>query len=114
MSAVAKTVWFIETRFRDSELSLETMAEHAGVSRSHLSRIFPVVTGRQVSTYLRGRRPTEAAKALRGGAPGFLSGPREPGCGSHEPFPRPFREQFGPTPDELRRRRSLDMLDLVE
>lgn len=30
MGAVLRTIWFIETRFRDSELSLETMAEHAG------------------------------------------------------------------------------------
>ena len=50
MSAVLKTVWFIETRFRDNELSLEVMAEHAGVSRSHLSRIFPVATGLQLSS----------------------------------------------------------------
>ena len=57
MSAVLKTVWFIETRFRDNELSLEAMAEHAGVSRSHLSRIFPVATG------LSSSRPICAAAA---------------------------------------------------
>lgn len=114
MSAVLRTVWFVETRFRDSELSLDAMAEHAGVSRSHLSRIFPIATGMQLSSYLRGRRLTEAAKELVNGAPDILNVALDVGYGSHEAFTRAFRDQFGLTPDELRRRRSLDTLDLVE
>jgi len=114
MSAVLKTVWFVETRFRDNELSLDAMAAHAGVSRSHLSRIFPVATGMQLSTYLRGRRLTEAARELANGAPGILDVALDVGYGSHEAFTRAFRDQFGVTPDEVRRRRSLDTLDLVE
>ena len=114
MSAVLKTVWFIETRFRDNELSLEAMAEHAGVSRSHLSRIFPVATGLQLSTYLRGRRLTEAARELADGAPDILGVALDVGYGSHEAFTRAFREQFGLTPDDVRRKRSLDTLDLME
>ena len=114
MSAVLKTVWFFETRFRDNDLSLDVMAEHAGVSRSHLSRIFPVATGLQLSSYVRGRRLTEAAKELVNGAPDILSVALDAGYGSHEAFTRAFRDQFGLTPDDVRRRRSLDTLDLVE
>ncbi|OEO29042.1 hypothetical protein VW23_027200 [Devosia insulae DS-56] len=114
MSAVLKTVWFVETRFRDNELSLEAMADHAGVSRSHLSRTFPILTGHQLSTYIRGRRLTEAAKELANGAPDILNVALDAGYGSHEAFTRAFRDQFGLTPEELRRRRSLDTLDLVE
>lgn len=114
MSAVLKTVWFIESQFRDGELSLDRMAEHAGVSRSHLSRIFPVATGYPLSSYLRGRRLTEAAKELVNGAPDILGVALDAGYGSHEAFTRAFRDQFGLTPDEVRRRRSLDTLDLVE
>jgi len=114
MSAVLRTVWFIETRFRDNELSLDAMAEHAGVSRSHLSRIFPVATGLQLSSYLRGRRLTEAARELVNGAPDILNVALDVGYGSHEAFTRAFRDQFGLTPDELRRRRTLDTLSLVE
>jgi AraC family transcriptional regulator len=114
MSAVLKTVWFIETRFRDNELSLETMAEHAGVSRSHLSRIFPIATGFQLSSYLRGRRLTEAARELANGAPDILDVALDAGYGSHEAFTRAFRDQFGLTPDDVRRKRSLDTLQLVE
>ena len=114
MSAIAKVVWLIESRIGDRELSLEAMADHAGISRSYLSRIFPIVTGRQLSAYQRGRCLTEAARRLAGGAPDILDVALDAGYGSHEAFTRAFRDQFGLTPDELRRRRSLDQLDLVE
>src|SRR5687768_16667283 len=113
MSAVAKTVWLIESRFRDS-LSLDEMAAHAGVSRSHLSRLFPIATGYSLSSYVRGRRLTEAATALAKGAPDMLGVALDAGYGSHEAFTRAFRDQFALTPDELRRRRSLNALPLVE
>ncbi len=113
MSAIAKTIWMIESRFGE-DLSLDDMAGHAGVSRSHLSRIFPLATGFSISAYIRGRRLTEAAKALASGAPDILSVAIECGYGSHEAFTRAFRDQFNMTPDDLRKRRSLTSLQLVE
>src|SRR5690606_17927579 len=65
MSAITKTIWLIESRTAEL-LTLDDLASHAGVSRSHLSRIFPLATGYSISAYLRGRRLTEAAKALAG------------------------------------------------
>ncbi|HEY9010539.1 MAG TPA: AraC family transcriptional regulator [Devosia sp.] len=114
MSAVAKTVWLIESRIGDPTLSLDAMAEHAGISRSHLSRSFPVATGRQLSSYVRGRCLTEAARKLAAGAPDILEVAFDAGYGSHEAFTRAFRDLFGVTPDEVRRRRSLEQLELVE
>lgn len=113
MSAIAKTIWMIESRFRDPP-SLDEMATHANVSRSHLSRTFPIVTGYSISAYLRARRLTEAAKALANGAPNILDVALDAGYGSHEAFSRAFREQFQLTPDELRRNRSLNAVALVE
>ena len=113
MSAIAKTIWLLESRFGEN-LSLDDIAVHAGVSRSHLSRIFPLATGYSISAYVRGRRLTEAAKALAGGAPDILGVALDVGYGSHEAFTRAFREQFAITPDEPRRRRSLTSLELVE
>lgn len=113
MSAIAKTIWLIESRFRDA-VTLDELAEHCGLSRSHLSRIFPIVTGYSISGYLRGRRLTSAAHALADGAPDILEVALDAGYGSHEAFTRAFREQFGTTPDEVRRRRSLSDLSLVE
>ena len=113
MSAIAKTIWMIESHFR-KPVSLNEMALNAGVSRSHLSRIFPLATGYSISAYLRGRRLSEAAKALASGAPDILCVALEAGYGSHEAFTRAFREQFAVTPDDVRRRRSVDTLELVE
>lgn len=113
MSAIAKTIWMIESRFRDPP-SLDEMAQHANVSRSHLSRTFPIVTGYSISAFVRARRLTEAAKALAEGAPNILDVALDAGYGSHEAFSRAFREQFQLTPDELRRRRSLNAVALVE
>jgi AraC family transcriptional regulator len=113
MSAIEKTLWLIESRFRDT-VPLDDLALHAGLSRSYLSRLFQIATGYSISAYVRGRRLTEAAKTLAGGAPDILAVALDAGYGSHEAFTRAFGEQFGLTPDELRRRRSLSSLPLVE
>jgi len=90
------------------------MASHAGISRTYLSRIFPLATGYSISGYTRARRLSEAAKVLAEGAPDILAVALDAGYGSHEAFTRAFREQFGTTPAEVRRRRVLDDLKLVE
>ena len=113
MSAIAKTLWLIESRFRETP-SLDELAARTGLSRSHLSRIFPISTGYSISSYIRGRRLTEAAKVLADGTPDILGVALDAGYGSHEAFTRAFREQFKVTPDELRKRRSLNALPLVE
>ncbi len=113
MTAITKTIWLIETHF-GLPLSLDEMAGQAGVSRTHLSRIFPLVTGYSISGYIRARRLTESAKALVDGAPDILSVALDAGYGSHEAFTRAFRDQFGLTPADLRNRRSLNDLNLVE
>ena len=113
MSAIAKTIWLIETHSLDP-LNLDDMAAHAGVSRSHLSRTFPLVTGYSISAYLRARRLSEAAKVLANGASDILSVALDAGYGSHEAFTRAFRDQFGTTPNTVRQRRSLLGLKLVE
>lgn len=113
MSAIVRTLWYIESRFRE-ELCLDDLASATGLSRFYLSRMFPMATGYTVSGYLRGRRLTHAAKALADGAPDILAVALEAGYNSHEAFTRAFRDQFGMTPDEVRRRRSIENLTLVE
>ena len=112
-AAIAKTIWLIESQF-SRPLSLEEMAAHAGVSRTYLSRIFPLATGYSISGYTRGRRLSEAAKALAGGAPDILAVALDAGYGSHEAFTRAFREQFGINPAALRKRQSIDDIALVD
>ncbi|MDB5507367.1 MAG: AraC family transcriptional regulator [Devosia sp.] len=113
MSLVAKMLWVLESRFREP-VSLDDLVEVTGKSPTYLSRLFPMVTGYSITGYLRARRLTEAARALAAGAPDILAVALDAGYGSHEAFTRAFRNQFGITPELLRRRRSLDDIALVE
>ena len=85
MDPVRKAVWYIEGHFT-GEMTLEKIAGVAGVSRFHMARAFGAVTGHSVMRYVRGRRLTEAARALAAGAPDILSIALESGYGSHEAF----------------------------
>jgi AraC family transcriptional regulator len=112
MSIADKAAWIIE-RNSGRELTLNSIAEACGVSRSHLANAFGTATGLSVIAYLRGRRLSEAAKALAGGAPDILAIALDAGYASHEAFTRAFREQFGMTPERVRERGSTGGLPLV-
>ncbi|MCK5746034.1 MAG: AraC family transcriptional regulator [Oricola sp.] len=113
MEPVRKAVWYIESHFAEP-ITLDDAAAVAGLSRFHLSRSFAHVTGRSVTAYLRARRLSEAAKALCDGGAGILDVALAYGYGSHEAFTRAFRDQFGVTPQAVRRKGDCSDLDLVE
>jgi AraC family transcriptional regulator len=102
VSIVAKSLWFIEGQFARCP-SLDDSASAVGTTRFHLSRTFKWATGHSIMAYVRGRRLTEAYTALAEGAQGILAVAVDAGYGSHEAFTRAFRDQFGVTPDEVRR-----------
>src|SRR5262245_23514605 len=113
MNPVEKAVWFIEARF-GRDLCLDEIARVAGVSRYHMARAFAETTGQSVMRYARGRRLSEAARALASGAPDILSVALEARYGSHEAFTRAFRDQFGVTPESVRAAGTVGNLPLVE
>ena len=113
MNAVEKALWFIESHFA-GEMTLEDVAEAVGVSRFHLTRAFGAATGYSIMRYVRGRRLTEAAKALSQGAPDILSVALDAGYGSHEAFTHAFRDEFGVTPEMIRAQRYLKKIEVVE
>jgi len=113
MNAVEKALWFIESHF-GGEITLLDIANTAGVSRFHMTRAFGAATGRSIMRYVRGRRLTEAAKALSHGAPDILSVALDAGYGSHEAFTRAFRDEFGVTPEIIRAQGSLKKIEVVE
>ncbi|MCX4163886.1 MULTISPECIES: AraC family transcriptional regulator [Paraburkholderia] len=113
MDPVGKALWFIEIEL-DDELTLDAISAICGMTRFGLSRIFSMSTGWPVMRYVRSRRLTRAARTLTQGAPDILRVALDAGYGSHEAFTRAFRDLFGVTPEEVRARRSLDGLSLVE
>jgi AraC family transcriptional regulator len=113
MNPANKALWYVESHL-SSELTLDEIAAHSDVSRFHLARAFVTWTGTPLMAYVRGRRLTEAARALAKGAPDILAVALDAGYGSHEAFTRAFREQFGRTPEAVREQGHVDTLRLVE
>lgn len=113
MNPVAKALWFIESHSA-SDIALDDIAGCAGVSRFHLLRAFSATTGRSIMRYVRARRLSEAARRLAAGADDILAIALEMGYGSHEAFTRAFREQFGATPEAVRKQGHLENVELVE
>jgi AraC family transcriptional regulator len=113
MNPVGKALWFIESHFGQA-VSLDEIAAVGGVSRYHMSRAFGAAIGQSAMHHLRARRLSEAARSLAKGAPDILDVALSAGYGSHEAFTRAFRDQFGLTPEEVRRQGHLDNLEIVE
>jgi AraC family transcriptional regulator len=106
-------IWLVESRLRENP-KLDDIAAETGFSRYYLSRLFAEETGASFASYVRGRRLSEAAKELLSGAPDILSVAIGAGYGSHEAFTRAFRDQFGMTPEEVRKRAADRPIRFVE
>jgi AraC family transcriptional regulator len=113
MSLANRALWTID-RNLTGELSLGGVAQACGVSRSHLAHAFGDSTGMSVMEYVRGRRLSEAAGNLAGGAANILDLAMEFGYTSHEAFTRAFRTQFAMTPEEVRRNATTDGLAVLK
>jgi AraC family transcriptional regulator len=113
LDPISRALWFVESHFAQ-DITLDDVAAVAGVSRYHLSRTFGLATGSGLMAYVRGRRLSEAARALAAGAPDILTVALDWGYGSHEAFSRAFREQFDLTPDAVRARGDVTHLPLTE
>lgn len=113
MNPVAKALWYIESHY-GQDISLDDIADCAGVSRFHLLRAFGAATGQSIMRYVRARRLAEAARRLIASADDILPVALDAGYGSHEAFTRAFRDHFGVTPESVRRLRSVDHLSLQE
>ena len=97
MSLANKTLFVIE-RSLNEDLGLDEISSRCGVTRFHLAHAFGRAFGMSAIAYVRGRRLTEAARALQAGAPNILHLALDSGYGSHEAFSRAFKTQFGLTP----------------
>lgn len=113
MSAVGRAIWFIESHF-GNDITLQEISDVAGLSRYHLSRVFGLVTGHSISGYIRARRLSGAARTLLDQPATILEVALDAGYGSHEAFTRAFRDQFGLTPEAVRKQGHTRNLALLE
>ena len=112
MLNIERALWYIELEL-GSHLDLGRVARHCNMSPFALARLFALSTGWPVMRYIRARRLSQAALALRRGAPDILKVALDAGYGSHEAFTRAFCDLFGFTPKQVREHED-EPLSLVE
>ena len=113
MNPIRKALWFIESHYA-GEITLDEIADVAGVTRFHLCRVFRLVTGHSPLEYVRERRLSDAARQLASGASNILEVALDARYASHEAFTRAFRDRFGCTPEAVRARGNLSELNPME
>lgn len=82
----------------DQPLSLDNVAAKAGYSKWHLQRMFKDVTGHAIGAYIRARRLSKSAVALRLTARPILDIALQYRFDSQQTFTRAFKKQFAQTP----------------
>ncbi|AUX92323.1 MDR efflux pump AcrAB transcriptional activator RobA [Mixta gaviniae] len=87
----------------DQPLSLDNVAAKAGYSKWHLQRMFKEVTGHAIGAYIRARRLSKAAVALRLTSRPILDIALQYRFDSQQTFTRAFKKQFTQTPAWYRR-----------
>ncbi|KNC06478.1 transcriptional regulator [Klebsiella sp. RIT-PI-d] len=87
----------------DQPLSLDNVAAKAGYSKWHLQRMFKDVTGHAIGAYIRARRLSKSAVALRLTARPILDIALQYRFDSQQTFTRAFKKQFTLTPALYRR-----------
>ncbi|MBW7981527.1 MDR efflux pump AcrAB transcriptional activator RobA [Enterobacillus tribolii] len=87
----------------DQPLALDNVAAKAGYSKWHLQRMFKDVTGQAIGAYIRARRLSKAAVALRLTSRPILDIALQYRFDSQQTFTRAFKKQFIQTPALYRR-----------
>jgi len=91
-------------RHDDEALTLNNLSHKLGYSEFYISRKFKEISGMQFRDYLRYRKLAFALKEVRDTQNGFLDIALNYGFSSHEAFTRAFREAYGITPSEYRKK----------
>ncbi|WP_413730004.1 MDR efflux pump AcrAB transcriptional activator RobA [Sodalis sp. RH22] len=82
----------------DLPLKLDNVAAKSGYSKWHLQRMFRYVTGQTLGAYIRARRLSRSAVALRVSSRSILDIALQYHFDSQQTFTRAFKKQFGITP----------------
>jgi AraC family transcriptional regulator len=98
----------------DEDLSLEALAEQAGLSVFHLHRVFSAAAGETPKRFTLRLRLGRAAAMLLAGGDSMLDVALACGFESHAVFCRAFRRRFGMTPSTYRERGFLERVGAVQ
>ena len=88
----------------DERMTLSALSQKLGYSESYISYKFREISGMYFRDYLRYRTLAFALKEVRDTSKGLLEIAMDHGFSSHEAFSRAFKEAYGTTPSEYRRK----------
>lgn len=101
---ITKALNYIKSEAGKSEITIDDVAKKAVFSTDYFNRIFFAHTGFNVMEYVRFRRMKKATQLLRFSEKDLLDIALECGYGAHESFSRAFKNQYGITPSEYRKK----------
>lgn len=107
-SIISDLILWIEKNL-EQPLSIDHVADKSGYSKWHLQRMFKKVTGQILGTYIRNRRLTHAAVALKLTSKPILDIAMQYRFDSQQTFTRSFKKQFSDTPATYRRNTLWDL-----
>ncbi|MCO6524356.1 MAG: MDR efflux pump AcrAB transcriptional activator RobA [Candidatus Schmidhempelia sp.] len=112
LSIISDLIKWIEKNL-EQPLSIDHVATKSGYSKWHLQRMFKDVTGKILGTYIRHRRLTHAALALKLTSKPILDIAMQYQFDSQQTFTRSFKKQFKLTPANYRRAELWDPVGLT-
>lgn len=86
----------------DKDIVLDDLAQHVGVSKYHLNRLFQATTGFQLGEFIQRRRLLQAYALLAGGEFSIIDVSLAVGYESHSAFSRAFLKVFGCKPGDVK------------
>ncbi len=104
IDSIQKTIDYIETNLKE-ELDINRAISESGYSLTHFYRIIQSFSGISLKDYIRNRRLSEAAVALRMSDNRIIDIAMEYDFQSQEVFTRAFLRLFGITPGQYRKSR---------
>ena len=108
---IERSLDFIEAHLEE-EVTIETMADMAALSPFYFQRLFKRLVHKPVQEYIKLRRLAKAAGALQATSRRILDVALDHGFSSHANFTRAFKETYGITPEEYRKK--LPMLNTFD
>lgn len=101
---ITKALNYIKAENKKSDITIDDIATHAGFSTDYFNRVFFAHTGFNIMEYVRFSRLKKAAHLLRQTNSDILDIALDCGYEAHESFSRAFKNQYGISPSEYRKK----------
>lgn len=98
-------IGYIERNYADPKLNIDALADHVGLSASHIQNIFKAATGSSISAYLRRLRLNKATEFLAQTDVPISEIAERTGFGNSNYFYTVFKRHYAVTPSEYRANR---------